>query len=267
MNTKNKIAVLVALNNYPGTMNDLKGCINDSKGWLKRLQSRFNFTDIITLWDSKATVSAVKEACLSQFAKCKENDSFAFINSCHGTWVPDSDGDEADGKDEAICMYDGLISDDFFRELFKNPPPGLNLTMVSDSCHSGTMTKQAMFNPSQHGLYSKPKFMQPPKKYLDMEKKLRQGSRMYDAARAQSIMNEVLITGCKDNQYSADAYIDGTYYGALSYYCFKVIDSNEAPITYNDFYTQLRRHLPSSEYDQIPQLECSAENRNKFIFG
>lgn len=262
MTNKKRIAVLAAINDYPYQINDLKGCLNDSNGWLTRLQTKFNFTDIATLWDSKATLDNVKIAIETQFSKCTEYDTFSFIYSGHGTWVPDDDGDEADGKDEAICLYDGLLKDDYFRQLFKDVPANLNIVMISDSCHSGTMTKHLVDTG-----YMKPRFMAPPQEYLEMEYKLRQGSRLFDSARAQTKMNEILITGCKDTQFSADAFIDGKYYGALSYYCFKVIDNNPTDITYDSFYKQLRKYLPNYEYDQIPQLECSPENRNRPLFG
>ena len=77
MNNSKKVAVLAAINDYPFKVNDLRGCLNDSRGWLTRIETKFNFTDITTLWDSKATLDNVKQSIESQFSKCTENDTFS----------------------------------------------------------------------------------------------------------------------------------------------------------------------------------------------
>jgi metacaspase-1 len=64
--------------------------------------------------------------------------------SGHGTQIPDDDGDEADGMDEALCPVDyqteGMIrDDDIYRELVATLPAGCRLTVLMDCCHSGTI--------------------------------------------------------------------------------------------------------------------------------
>ena len=39
----------------------------------------------------------------------------------------------------------------------------------------------------------------------------------------QRRMKEVLVSGCRDNQYSYDARIDGTYHGAMTYFALRTI--------------------------------------------
>ena len=72
-------------------------------------------------------------------------DSLVFTYSGHGTWVPDSDSDEPDGRDEALCPYDIMsghyLLDDDLAELFALKQSGVRLYFVSDSCHSGTVTR------------------------------------------------------------------------------------------------------------------------------
>lgn len=62
-----------------------------------------------------------------------------FHFSGHGTQVVDTNGDESDGMDEAICPLDfetnGFITDDELRECL--PLHGITL-MVLDCCHSGS---------------------------------------------------------------------------------------------------------------------------------
>lgn len=51
-----------------------------------------------------------------------EGNVFCVEVSSHGTYTYDKDGDEADGQDEALYLYDGMVIDDEINEiLFQNP--------------------------------------------------------------------------------------------------------------------------------------------------
>ena len=66
-----------------------------------------------------------------------------FTNSSHGTYLADEDGDEP-RFDEAMCPWDcddRLLVDDELRDLFDDLPAGVRGTIVSDSCHSGSVTR------------------------------------------------------------------------------------------------------------------------------
>ncbi|TDL22998.1 hypothetical protein BD410DRAFT_185542 [Rickenella mellea] len=58
----------------------------------------------------------------------------------HGTQVEDLDGDEEDGKDEAIVTCDGykILDDELFEILVKPLPIGCRLIALFDCCNSGT---------------------------------------------------------------------------------------------------------------------------------
>ena len=52
-------------------------------------------------------------------------------------------GDEADRKDETWCLYDGqLIDDELYFELSRFAA-GVRILVLSDSCHSGTVTRDS----------------------------------------------------------------------------------------------------------------------------
>jgi len=78
-------------------------------------------------------------------------------------------------------------------------------------------------------------------------------------------MPEILVSGCSDSEYSYDAEINGRYNGAMSAMALSVIKQNPK-MTYNEFYTSLRKLLPSSEYPQTPQLEGTTVNKNTLLF-
>jgi hypothetical protein len=77
----------------------------------------------------------------------KYGDVVVITYSGHGTWVPDSDGDEPDRRDEALCPWDvrekGPLLDDNLFEIFSERERGVRLVMISDSCHSGTVARFA----------------------------------------------------------------------------------------------------------------------------
>lgn len=73
----------------------------------------------------------------------RPNDSLVFHYSGHGGQTEDLTGDEDDGYDEVIYPVDfrqtGHIVDDQMHEIMVRPlQPGVRLTAIFDSCHSGT---------------------------------------------------------------------------------------------------------------------------------
>ena len=140
-----KLAVCVGINDYPGTGNDLYGCVNDAHDWAAELTKR-GF-EVVKLLDKKATKSAIKKALSTAVSKAKAKDTLVFTYSGHGSWQPDKDGDEADGRDEGWCPYDidsaGLLVDDDMYKIFASTAVDVKLIMISDSCHSGTVSRVA----------------------------------------------------------------------------------------------------------------------------
>ncbi|MBC8119634.1 MAG: caspase family protein [Burkholderiaceae bacterium] len=68
-------------------------------------------------------------------------DLFFLTFSGHGGQVPDVTGDETDKQDETWCLYDGqLIDDELYFELSRFAT-GVRILVLSDSCHSGTVTR------------------------------------------------------------------------------------------------------------------------------
>ena len=58
--------------------------------------------------------------------------------SCHGGQVPDLDGDEEDGYDETICLWDGQLVDDLIRDALAEVPSSINIIFITDTCNSGS---------------------------------------------------------------------------------------------------------------------------------
>ncbi len=67
----------------------------------------------------------------------KPGDFFLLTFSGHGSTKPDDDGEEEDKYDEALCLYDGLYTDDDLNELLALFKKGVRIVIVSDCCYGG----------------------------------------------------------------------------------------------------------------------------------
>src|SRR5689334_8700157 len=99
-----KTALCIGINDYPGTQMDLKGCVNDAKDWSQALAAR-GF-EVHTLLDAEATLAAMRSAFHRVVEGAGAGDTVVITYSGHGTYVPDTNGDEVDGLDEALCPWD-----------------------------------------------------------------------------------------------------------------------------------------------------------------
>ncbi|KAF5728142.1 putative Caspase [Tripterygium wilfordii] len=146
-----KKAVLIGIN-YPGTKAELKGCINDVQRMYRCLVDRYGFneSDVNVLIDTddsytQPTGKNIRKA-LADLLRSAEPGDILFVHySGHGTRLPAETGDDDDtGYDECIVPCDmNLITDDDFRELVDQIPEGCQMTIVSDSCHSGGLIDEA----------------------------------------------------------------------------------------------------------------------------
>ena len=86
-----KRALCVGINNYPGTGDDLTGCVNDAKAWASLLVDHYDFTksDVALLLDKKATHTAVVNGLKRMLKGAKAGDVLVFTNSSHGTYLAD----------------------------------------------------------------------------------------------------------------------------------------------------------------------------------
>ncbi len=259
-----KKALCVGINNYPfGESNDLKGCINDANDWARLLKKNFDFTDVKQLLDADATKANIIKGLKDLLKGAKAGDVLVFTNASHGTYNAEAGGDEPD-YDEAICPHDtdsNLLLDDELRELFTGIPKQVMLTVISDSCHSGSVTRVLP------GEYRRSRHLDPRVwggRSLSSDQ-IRSAGKSKEKF-PESKMKEILLSGCKSNQTSADAFINKDYHGAMSYHAIKAITDAKYKITYAELHTKLLSLLEKAMYDQVPQLEGKKANKNKQVF-
>lgn len=231
-----KKALLIGTN-YKGTPNELYGCVNDVNSIRERLiKSKFTEINIISdLTNIKPTRNAIIEGIKSLLINAKDGE-FLFISySGHGSNRIDKNKDEKDGRDELIIPCDFIpISDDELKNII-NAYLKKNVTLFAlfDSCFSGTMLDLKY-------------------QYLDS---LNYDNSTENNMNSETVGNVIMISGCTDNQYSADAYIKNKPQGAMTWSFLETLNENKT-LTWKELVKTMRDKLLISHFDQLPQISC-----------
>ena len=271
-----KYALLVGINKYLEPGNDLQGCVNDVMDMADILTKKYGFKqdNIRILTDARATQANIMERLEWLVSDTQPGDMLVWHYSGHGAQVRCRNGDELDDqKDEIICPHDldwdNPFTDDMIADYFKRVPEGSLLTFICDACHSGSMDRGMTNNPH----YKKAKFIQPPPDIAwrsqgrDIKTK-KFGQKGFRSASSGNVhvtdLRDVLISGCRDDQTSADACFNGKYNGALTYSLLKALQKDPSSLV--QWHTAASQCLVSEGHDQIPQLSGKSVNIDKAPF-
>lgn len=272
-----KRALLVGVNDYL-EINDLRGCINDVTNMRSILKTYLGFRnrDIRVLVDDRATKKNILYRLERMVSQAKSGDFLVFHFSGHGSQIRDRDGDELeDHMDELLCPYDmnwdnGFITDDDLNRIFGKLKENVLLEVFLDSCHSGTGLKDislgrpAELGPENPTLF---RYVEPP---LDIDCRSEGEEEDLEPVKHFNMMDRdtvhhILWAGCKAKQASADAYIDGSYNGAFTYYFCKHVRATAGRISRRELMRRVCASLSYHGYSQIPQLESEATVRDREI--
>lgn len=289
--TGRKKALLIGIN-YFGTESELKGCINDVQNMFNFLTSRYGYKaqDIVVLTDDQhddvriPTRANIIRAMHWLVKNAQPNDALFLHFSGHGGQIRDLDGDEEDGMDDVIYPVDfrraGNIVDDEMHDILVKPlGPGIRLTALFDSCHSGTVL-DLPYTYSTKGLIKEPNI------WKNLGSNGLQAAMDYTSGNVMGMLHSVssafrnitqkasgnvdkelvrrykfspadviMFSGSKDNQTSADAVENGASTGAMSFAFLKVL-SQQPQTSYLSLLQNMRREL-SYKYSQKPQLSSS----------
>jgi len=269
-------ALCVGINDYPIDGADLQGCVNDANAWADLLVSRFDFSrgSIKMLTDQRAKKKPILDGLKGLIAGAKEGDILVFTNSSHGSYVPDKENDEPDGYDETMCPWDvkdAHITDDELRTILEDIPRGVRFTLISDSCHSGSVTRASLDEifPGRRERFKdkrRVRFLNPALTTRTRLLPNSVGARPRGRIGTQSGMRHVLVAGCRDDEYSYDARIGGTFHGAMTYHAIKAIRAARYKITPTQLTRELNRMLPAAGYEQHPQVSGQAASKSRPIF-
>ena len=151
-------ALIVGVEKYKNPLTPpTPGCVADALAMSEFIKTKFGFaaSSIKLLLNEEATAANIENG-LNQWlvAGSRPGDKVFFFYAGHGSQLPDDDHDEEDGYDETLAPYDvdpstgdHEIRDDFFNLIIARLS-GRRALFIFDSCHSGTITREA---PSSNG--------------------------------------------------------------------------------------------------------------------
>jgi hypothetical protein len=231
---KKRTAFLVGIN-YTGTVNELYGCINDTKNVQDLLKNKYNFTNVTMLNDEtpeKPTKQNIMKGLQTLLSNTESGDTAFFMFSGHGTCTTDLNNDENDGKDEVIIpidaySFDTCILDDELNKMIRNTlKPGAKLVALFDCCFSGTV-------------------LDLPYTYGNPD----------NTKESETVGDVYMISGCTDQQTSMDtvAPINGKEMasGAMTFAFLTMIKETALM---GDLVTKMQAFLKDNGYSQRPLL-------------
>jgi hypothetical protein len=269
-----RTALLVGINYNNNPDARLNGCYNDVVNASQYLRSVLGYAPsaISILTDghrnesttTTATTSTITGA--STIPPTRENilagisalisgmipgDEAVFHFSGHGSLVRDTNGDEVAGYDSCLCALDDtIITDDEIRTLLINKVPrGARLYVILDCCHNGTGC-DIRYKYEDYSILLSPPSVRIP--VWRTEQKAFTNDKY-----ANTIGDVFMISGSRDDQTSADDYINNEYAGALTHALFSILRTNQARIrtySWSELLREVRHFMRVNRYAQIPQI-------------
>lgn len=247
--------LLIGINAYPHA--PLNGCVNDIVDMKAFLIKNYGFKEeqIKVLKDGDATTNNIHSGLNWLVSNARAGDRRFIHYSGHGAEYANPNAvDQPNNANQIICPVDfdwspsRMIMDVQFAAIFKTFPAGVKFNWVSDSCNSGDLTR-AILKP-------KTKVRQYP---IEAPEAVRIAiSKCKNKSNSRGMINGILdvgyISGCKSDQTSADAYIDGRYNGALTYYLLKELNANKSR-KISDVVREVNTQLQANGFDQDPVSE------------
>ena len=271
-----KFALLVGITDYSRDgLPKLQGCLNDVRDMRQELIADFGFKpeNILTLTNAQATRAGIASAFRAQLhdnAQKNPGGTFLFYYSGHGFQTPDLNGDEKledpnDTQDETFMAWDADLIDDDVDELCRETR-GVkdftgSLTVILDSCHSGTATRGALGDGKPNVKSAQATYQPSPETPL----------RALPIAANPAGGTLTAFSGCLPSQSSEEKLFPvadapgakgapgNDYHGVLTYYLLQSMKAATQSTTNSQIWTQVATVL-SGKYDQLPLLEGSRPN-------
>ncbi|MCW5807035.1 MAG: caspase family protein [Deltaproteobacteria bacterium] len=213
---------------YRGWAGPLRACENDARA-MSALADARGFRPQLLLGEdaTRTNLVATMDRAVGELAK---GDLLLLTYSGHGASVPDRDGDEPDGRDEAWCLRDGLLLDDEIHEQLCKLAAGVRVLVVSDSCFSGSVirdlqtvraTGPAVRAPLREARAAVPDRRAPA---AHIRAVLRAHAAEYAERKAAAVAATqgtepragiILLAACEDRQPAYDGDVHGRFTGAL----------------------------------------------------
>lgn len=231
---------------YDGWSGPLVACEADAEAMFAIATTKgFQAKKLLT---KAATREAVTDGIKAAAAALEANDIFFLSYAGHGGQVADITGDEADFADETWCLYDGQLLDDELHHFWSFFAEGVRVIVISDSCHSGTVTRDDQAKAIKEENESGVKFRFMPRDQAAAT--YRTNRKFYDDVQRTlpNPPNEVkasvrLIAGCQDKQLA----LDGPFNGLFTSHVIRAWSDGNFNGSYADFHLKIRKGMPTQQ--------------------
>ncbi len=300
-----KRALCVGINRFTDReLPPLRGAVNDARTLSLMLMRDFGFEprDVRVLTDERATKAALVGAIGALIDGSRAGDELVLFASTHGSHVPDQDGDDEDGYDEVLVAHDhdwerAVLTDDDLARLLARLPDGVRLAAVWDTCHAGTMQDTASPSYRTRGV-ERPdgladgvevmgyRYLPLPERYdvprggtkgvrkkppTTQRKKKKKPPAGADHGALGALVHDgfpaVSLSGCADDETSADASFGGIYEGAFSHAMLDVLRRTRDELTWEQLHNLTRARMKKLGIKQTPQLHLPRAAQGVPVFG
>jgi hypothetical protein len=253
---------------YNGWDGRLQACEYDAED-MKKVAEASGF-DATILLSEKATAQRVSDAIKGAADELESGDILFLTYSGHGGQVPDTNGDEkGEATDETWVLFDRQLVDDELYALWGAFPRGARIFVLSDSCHSGSVTRD-LFDAlvpqiAELGMVdtAKPRTKELPKAVQDAtykahEEDYRQIQSSHESGENVDVgASVILISGCQDNQLS----LDGDRNGLFTQTLLGVWEEGKWKGDYRKFWKAISAKMPPT---QSPNLFRTGARNTEF---
>ena len=237
---------------YGGWDGTLAGCEFDAND-MEAIAKSKGFSTSVLLTEAARSDAVVGE--IEAAAKALgPGDIFFLTYSGHGGQVPDLNGDEEwDRSDETWVLYDRQLVDDELYALWGSFAAGVRVVVLSDSCHSGSVTRALFYDASPANETAGSRFKNLPREvqkttyeeHKDEYDAIQNGHPQGDHVGVGASV--LLISGCMDNQLSRDGDRNGLFTQTLK----EVWNDGTFSGPYQAFRNEIADRMPS---DQTPNF-------------
>ena len=294
-----KRALIIGVNDYDAdSISNLGGCVNDAREVQKVLMEKFGVSERNVVLISSpapegkpedlATRTRILQGFEDLIEQSEPGDMVVVYFAGHGSRVRDRDLDESSGRDSTIVPSDALrwskkdefvsadvldITDDEVHvKLLRLAKKGVdNITLIFDSCHSGTMSRGPgdQMTARQAPEDDRPADMLAPVPYTEEEKALLQESRKNASGWTAADGKYTMISGCRDSEFSYEIPGRGDdgeeiKRGALTFFLVQALWEAQPGDTYRDIYERVLPRVTGNNAAQHPQIDGALDRE---IFG
>lgn len=229
--------------------------------------------NITCLSNANATKTSVTKSLTRLCDETQAGDYIYLHFSCHGQQMMDDNGDEDDGLDESIVLYDAgywyvrgkyegenHLRDDelgvWIDKIRRKAGESGQVITVIDACHSGTANRENENEDYIRGTAA----IFAPEGYIPQPGNHQERS-LYLVSK-QEFSPAVVISACLPGEINYEYYdkLQSKYFGKLTFFFCETMKQREKDITLDDLIRILKLKVRSTLRKQTPYMECTSES-------